>query len=336
MPESNNVASVETSLSTGQLLSQTRRTRGLGIEDVAHKLHLTTEHVIALESDNYSNIGGAVFVAGYLRNYAKLLKLDDDAIVAQYRERHSDAALAKSRTIARPELSLQKRHRVQSTWMLLAVVVGVTVGFWLLWGDDEARQAVKPEKIAVETVSGSTVVQSLAPAPLSQAAIESLAEQEVPLSMIDATDSVEDSSQSETSIDNLAVPIIAPIDVSDAALTIAPIDVPVTAIPIVAEPVVDVVDESIDQSVDQPILSPNTMTLQFSADCWLEIRDANGSILASRIEKAGNSIDVVGQPPFKLHIGVASAVSINYMNQAVEVVPQNGRKTAKLTVGEAS
>jgi len=336
VPESNNVASVETSLSTGQLLSQTRRTRGLGIEDVAHKLHLTTEHVIALESDNYSNIGGAVFVAGYLRNYAKLLKLDDDAIVAQYRERHSDAALAKSRTIARPELSLQKRHRVQSTWMLLAVVVGVTVGFWLLWGDDEARQAVKPEKIAVETVSGSTVVQSLAPAPLSQAAIESLAEQEVPLSMIDATDSVEDSSQSETSIDNLAVPIIATIDVPDTALTIAPIDVPVTAIPIVAEPVVDVVDESIDQSVDQPILSPNTMTLQFSADCWLEIRDANGSILASRIEKAGNSIDVVGQPPFKLHIGVASAVSINYMNQAVEVVPQNGRKTAKLTVGEAS
>ena len=324
MPESNNVAIVDNALSTGQLLSQTRRARGLGIEDVAVKLRVTTENVIALESDNYSSIGGAVFVAGYLRNYAKLLKLDDDAIVAQYREKHSDAALAKSRTIERPELSLQKRHRVQSTWMLLAVIVGVTAGFWLLWGGDEARQAVKPEKIEVETVSGSTVVQSLAPAPLSQSAIENLADQEVPLSMIDATDSVEDSSQSETSIDNLAVPIIAPIDV------------PVTAIPIVAEPAVDVIDESIDQFIDQSVLSPNTMTLAFSADCWLEIRDASGKLLVSRIEKAGNSIDVVGQPPFKLHIGVASAVSINYMNQAVEVVPQNGRKTAKLTVGEAS
>ncbi|MEO8629874.1 MAG: RodZ domain-containing protein [Betaproteobacteria bacterium] len=66
----------------GQRLTAARRSQGLSLGDIARQLKISVRQVEALEHDDYSIFAGAVFVRGFLRNYAKLLHLDPDALVA--------------------------------------------------------------------------------------------------------------------------------------------------------------------------------------------------------------------------------------------------------------
>jgi len=71
-------------LSPGVLLQQERLKQNLSINSVATKLYLTCQAVKYLEEDNFANLPGDVFVRGYLRSYAKILKLDDGLIIDKY------------------------------------------------------------------------------------------------------------------------------------------------------------------------------------------------------------------------------------------------------------
>ncbi len=83
VPDDQNV--VEFSESPGRRLRVHRQSKGLEIARVAAQLHLRPSMVEALEHDQYENLPNPVFVAGYLRNYARVLGLDPEPIVASYR-----------------------------------------------------------------------------------------------------------------------------------------------------------------------------------------------------------------------------------------------------------
>ena len=62
-------------------LSQARQAQNLTTADVARRLKLSVWQVEALESGRYQQLPGAVFVRGFIRNYARLLKLDPEELV---------------------------------------------------------------------------------------------------------------------------------------------------------------------------------------------------------------------------------------------------------------
>ena len=62
--------------SVGQALRQAREARQLPLADVARALKLGERQLTALESDQWSELPGATFVRGFVRNYARLLALD--------------------------------------------------------------------------------------------------------------------------------------------------------------------------------------------------------------------------------------------------------------------
>jgi cytoskeleton protein RodZ len=61
----------------GQVLRAARLERGLDIEDVARQLRFAPRQVTALEEDEYDKLAGGPFLRGFVRNYAKLLQLDE-------------------------------------------------------------------------------------------------------------------------------------------------------------------------------------------------------------------------------------------------------------------
>ena len=73
----------------GQRLRQARLRRGMELRQVARELRLTVERVQAIEEDDYAALPDPVFVVGYLKNYARLMDLNPDALVAAYRT-HQD------------------------------------------------------------------------------------------------------------------------------------------------------------------------------------------------------------------------------------------------------
>lgn len=66
----------------GERLRAAREARGFDIAQVAAKLKMPSHVVEALEREDWSVLGAAVFVRGQLRSYAKLLGLDEEEAVS--------------------------------------------------------------------------------------------------------------------------------------------------------------------------------------------------------------------------------------------------------------
>ncbi len=62
----------------GERLRAAREARGFDIAQVATKLHMPAHVIEALEREDWSVLGAAVFVRGQLRSYARLLGLDEE------------------------------------------------------------------------------------------------------------------------------------------------------------------------------------------------------------------------------------------------------------------
>jgi len=69
-------------VSAGATLRAARESHGLSIDAVAQQLKLAPRQVQALEQDDYAQLPGRTFVRGFMRNYARLLRLDADAVIA--------------------------------------------------------------------------------------------------------------------------------------------------------------------------------------------------------------------------------------------------------------
>ena len=69
----------------GSLLRERRREKGLSIEQIAEITKIRAEYLEALENSVYSVFPSAVYLKGFLKNYAKYLGISPDHALALYR-----------------------------------------------------------------------------------------------------------------------------------------------------------------------------------------------------------------------------------------------------------
>jgi cytoskeleton protein RodZ len=65
----------------GSVLSAARIAQNLTLADIARHLKLSISQVEALESGAYERLPGPVFVRGFVRNYARFLKMDPEEVL---------------------------------------------------------------------------------------------------------------------------------------------------------------------------------------------------------------------------------------------------------------
>lgn len=82
----------------------------------------------------------------------------------------------------------------------------------------------------------------------------------------------------------------------------------------------------IEKENDQIIEAINTIEMNFSGDCWIEIMDKN-RILEYQLAKAGSSIYVKGVGPFKLIIGNSNRVELFYNGAKISLASTTNVKT---------
>jgi hypothetical protein len=68
----------------GRLLAAVRQARGLSMESVASATNISTRYVQALETNAYDRLPSAIFVRGYLKEIARVLELEVDALTEGY------------------------------------------------------------------------------------------------------------------------------------------------------------------------------------------------------------------------------------------------------------
>jgi transcriptional regulator with XRE-family HTH domain len=129
----------------GELLRRAREARGLALEVVADATRIARHHLEALERSDLDALPAGPFGKGYVRSYAKLLGIDPEPILEDYRIRERQRGLGtaederrmleelshlvrKAETRKRPPLLIARRAS-----LALAVGLGVlgTLGWFL-------------------------------------------------------------------------------------------------------------------------------------------------------------------------------------------------------------
>ena len=75
------------------------------------------------------------------------------------------------------------------------------------------------------------------------------------------------------------------------------------------------------------------VSLKFTADCWVQVTDASGKVIASGLKRAGDSLDARGKAPMELRLGFARGAQVTYNGAAVDVTPHISGETARLKLG---
>lgn len=117
--------SIDPSWRAGRKLEEARRQLGLGIDEVAQRIRVRREFLEALEAMNAKLLPGKAYALAYLRSYARVLGLDEQALVEQFQEE-----CALSREDAQPQIRQpDSRPHAERPWLLAAAVVALAAGF---------------------------------------------------------------------------------------------------------------------------------------------------------------------------------------------------------------
>ena len=76
------------------------------------------------------------------------------------------------------------------------------------------------------------------------------------------------------------------------------------------------------------------LELTFAEECWLEVSDAQGDVLATELQRPGSSVSLLGVAPFSVKLGNAPAVRVTLNGDEVAISPSAGTKVMTISVGE--
>ena len=70
----------------------------------------------------------------------------------------------------------------------------------------------------------------------------------------------------------------------------------------------------------------------FEGESWVEVRDASGTTIYSRLNAAGTERLIRGTPPLSLVVGNASSVTVIYHDKPIDLLPHTHVDVARITL----
>jgi cytoskeleton protein RodZ len=150
--------------SVGSQLHAAREAAGLTVAEVAQSLKFSPRQIQLLEADDYAALPGNTIVRGFVRSYARMLKLDADSLL-QALAVATPAAPIEVRPPENMGVAAQPGAlRTMSPIVMVAIVLlmaGMLLALWHFFGPSAIRPGV---------TMGSSISQSESPPPPPTAA----------------------------------------------------------------------------------------------------------------------------------------------------------------------
>lgn len=306
----------------GQILAEAREKIGLSQQEVADKLNFRLTLVKDIEADIFDKSLPATYNRGYLRNYAKLVDIAVEDVLASYEMLGvAEAQGAEMQSFSKiTEKQAQNNRLMWVTYLILAVLIGSTL-LWWIQGMDIGQQ-VSPisnnatnEVISQESEAASAeLIKDLDTEPQSKTV--SLDEEQQVIEQPDVGEQVNIAEAVESAV--LQTTGELPVELAQAQSQ-----------PSAAE--VEVQPEPVQNSVTTEDAAKQVI-FNFAGDCWVNIYDATGERIAWGVKKAGYEMTISGIAPFKVTLGKPELVQINYDGQDVDMSQFNVGNIAKFNL----
>lgn len=288
----------------GQLLRNAREQLGWTREQVASRIHLRLTLIAAIEADTYDKHTSHTFIRGYLRAYAKLVGIPEETILAAY----DKLGLTPPDNIDMQSFSRRSRQQANDsrlkvvTWLVILVLIALSIAWW--WQSTARRSAGDEALAASEMGTEQTMsVASVTPA-------------------VDVADPV-----LPVASDAVATEVV----VSDAAATV-PAVVAATSVALSTETsAAEATQAPAETAATEPGKAPQ-LKMSFTADCWLDVKDANGKTLFSGLKKANDELVLEGPEPLRFIVGAPMAVNLEYQGKSFDMSRYNNGRTARFSL----
>jgi cytoskeleton protein RodZ len=287
------------------------------IEQVASQLNLAPRQIHALETDNYAALPGMAIVRGFIRSYAKLLKIEAEPLLAMIPS--GAAAISEPvptrRTLATPfssdvRLPLTSARGAPSKATLLALALLLLAG---------AGLAAYHQGWIAMPASAPPAVREVASVPSATPNVDvPAAVSTVVPDAVNAANVAPDAGMAGPAV---AAGNLANAGVPPQSTVVAPVASATPAIP-------DTV----------AVATKNALVFKLREDSWLEVRRSNpnntgaSNILISRVVKAGSTETFDVAEPLSIIIGNAAGVEMSLRGNPVDIKADAKTNVARLNL----
>lgn len=320
----------------GEILRQARERRDWSQADVARKLNLTVTSLNNLEAGAFDKLPGHTFARGYIRAYAKLMELDQAPLVAafdQYTGSHAKGSDVHS--LGRIEEPVRLSHNILRgvSLLLLLAVIGGGFAWWQDQGSQRSKDLGKMamEHVEVESADGTTQIHPLDEPEDQAVAAGQQQAQSAPLPL-----NVEGAAGSSGVEGQTAEAPTAAAEQGTAVTPAQTVTAPASTASVAAVPAGTTATAPAAPSADAEAAPAGaaSLAIQFSGDCWTQVRDGDGKQLYMGIKHKGESLALNGKPPFAVRLGFARVAQVSFNGQPVDVAKFTSGETARLKLGQ--
>ena len=295
----------------GRTLAAQREAMGWTVEQVADQLKLAVRQVVALEAGDYASLPGPAVVRGFVRAYAKIVKLDAAPLVAQIALDAPGPTDATGTTVRRdkPASFSEVRfptHGKRASLPLapIAAVIVVIAAAATAWHFGLIPGSLMRSEAPAASSPASAVLQPNLSAPIASA----------PGAAAPATHALEANALQNPSVPLISVPPPSSTAAGSPAAGVAPGAAPALAAPAAAP------------------ASANALVIAVREDSWIEVRRAKGAPLIARLVKGGSTESFDITEPVTLVVGKPSAVNATLRGAAVALPPVAGSTVSRVNL----
>jgi cytoskeleton protein RodZ len=288
--------------SLGQTLAAERERQGLSRADAAQRLHMSAYQIEALETGDYSRLPKGTFLRGFVRNYAKVLGVPVESVLPLLTEGAPrdgrPGIVVPTQNIRFDPLGerLQNPYVKAAALALVAVAIAFAAMYWWLFIRTSPPAAVHRNAQPLPEVA-ATAAPAPAPVPPPVAAPAPAPAPEFAAAVKAEVRKPDPPKANPPKADAPKLAAAAPAD--------APAKVP----------------------ADGPVLK-----FRFHGESWVEIRDAKGKVILSKLNAPGTEAEVTGKPPFSVIVGNAPEVKLFYNDREFDLEPHTKVAVARFTV----
>jgi cytoskeleton protein RodZ len=300
------LAPVDASAGAGARLRAAREAAGLSLDQVAQQLKLAPRQVKALEDENFGELPGRTFSRGFVRNYARLLHLDAQDLLAHLPDvaqapalesptLHSTGSMmAELPSSTAPEAGLGR-------WLIPLILIGCIIAAaayeWYRGGLSNNAELARTVSEATDHRAPATTVPAVTlPNPLASSPQTAGSQATTPPAAAPQTAGPQSAALAASMSDSVATPAGGSTFPASAA--------PGDAI----------------------------LLLTYQGPSWTEIRDRSGQLVVSRLVAARSVEPVNGAPPFDIVLGNAHVVTLVYRGKSIDLSPYTRQNVARLTL----
>ena len=283
-------------VSPGAMLREARKALSLSQEHISSKLNFKVDLVNDIENDIFSPSTPVTFIRGYLVNYAKLVAVEVEDILASY-DALDAASIQRSEMLSFSNETTKQAEHSRVMWLsylIVAVLVGLTV---LWWQQESSQQATNSVSVTSDTQTVN--VEQNSGEQTATAVVFSSATEGQPL-----VDKDVQPIENKNEVDLVVSTDIKVVNNANAS-------------------------PEVTEQPQSQVPEISTAVFTFNGDCWVNIYDATGERIAWGVKKAGYVMTIQGKAPLRITVGKPELTSIVFNGQSVDMSAFNVGNIAK-------